>query len=126
MPPDTVQDPVFTGRFQRETYVVEKYFVKGEGNYVIPFLLMIPDRPNNKALIYLHPSGKSAEAAEGGEIEWFVKNGFTVLAPDLIGTGKSNPFSMVCILSAIIHPYLENRSGSFHDNRFLSSVIILL
>ncbi len=91
MEPAVVQDPVFAGRFQRENYVVEKYFVKGEGNYVIPYLLMIPDRPNSKALIYLHPSGKSAEASEGGEIEWFVKNGFTVLAPDLIGTGEMGP-----------------------------------
>lgn len=86
--PQVVQDPVFTGRFQRDGYVVEKYFVKGEGNYVIPYLLMIPDKPNNKSLIYLHPSNKSAEAAEGGEIEWFVKNGLTVLAPDLIGMGE--------------------------------------
>jgi hypothetical protein len=91
IPPAEVQDPVFTGRFQRENYVVEKYFVKGEGNYVFPYLLMIPDRPNNKALIYLHPSGKSAEASPGGEIEWFVKNGFTVLAPDLIGMGEMGP-----------------------------------
>jgi dienelactone hydrolase len=89
--PDKVQDPVFSGRFQRENYVVEKYFVKGEGDYVIPYLLFIPDNSNNKALIYLHPSGKSAEASEGGEIEWFVKNGLTVLAPDLIGTGEMGP-----------------------------------
>ena len=47
--PQMVQDPVFTGRFQKEGYVVEKYFVKGEGNYVIPYLLMIPDKPNNKS-----------------------------------------------------------------------------
>src|SRR5450759_694249 len=86
--PQVVQDPVFTGRFQRDGYVVEKYFVKGEGNYVIPYLLMIPDKPNTKSLIYLHPSNKSAEAAESGEIEWFVKNGLTVLAPDLIGMGE--------------------------------------
>jgi len=89
--PVEVQDPVFTGRFQKENYVVEKYFVKGEGNYPIPYLLLIPDRSNSKALIYLHPSGKSAEALEGGEIEWFVKNGFTVLAPDLIGIGEMGP-----------------------------------
>ena len=89
--PAGVDDPVFAGRFQRENYVVEKYFVKGEGNYVIPYLLMIPDKPNGKALIYLHPSGKSAEASVGGEIEWFAKNGFTVLAPDLIGTGEMGP-----------------------------------
>jgi hypothetical protein len=89
--PTEIYEPVFTGRIQREGYVVEKYFVKGEGDYVIPYILMIPDKPNNKAVIYLHPSGKSAEAAIGGEIEWFVRNGFTVLAPDLIGSGEIGP-----------------------------------
>ena len=82
---------MFTGRVPREDYVIEKYFVKGEGDYIIPYLLMIPDKPNNKALIYLHPSGKSAEASVGGEMEWFVSNGFTVLAPDMIGVGEMGP-----------------------------------
>lgn len=89
--PTGLQEPVFCGRFQREGYVLEKYFVKGESEYVIPYLLMIPEKPNNKALIYLHPLGKSVEAAAGGEIEMFVKNGFTVLAPDMIGTGEIGP-----------------------------------
>ena len=89
--PSEVQDPVFTGRFQREGYVVEKYFVKGEGDYIIPYLLMIPEKADNKSLIYLHPSDKSADAAAGGEIEWFVKNGITVLSPDLIGMGEMGP-----------------------------------
>jgi hypothetical protein len=89
--PSVFHESVFTGRFQREGYVIEKYFVKGEGDYVIPYLLMKPDKSNNKAIIYLHPSGKSAEAAVGGEMEWFVKNGFTVLAPDLIGIGEIGP-----------------------------------
>lgn len=91
--PDNVDEPVFTGRFQRDGYVIEKYFVKGEGEYVIPYLLVKPDNPGNKALIYINPDGKSAEASEGGEIEWFVKNGFTVLAPDIIGTGETGPGS---------------------------------
>ncbi len=93
--PEQVQDPVFTGRFQREGYVVEKYFVKGEGDYVIPYLLMKPDVSNNKALIYLHPLSKSTEASPGGEMEWFVKNGFTVLAPDLLGVGETGPLNIV-------------------------------
>ncbi len=93
IPPSEVGKPVFTGRFKRQGYSVEKYFVKGEGDYVIPYLLVKPDNPGSKALIYIHPSGKSAEAMEGGEIEWFVKNGFTVLAPDLIGTGETGPGS---------------------------------
>jgi len=89
--PSEINEPVFTGRFQREGYVIEKYFVKGEGNYVIPYLLMIPTKPNNKGIIYLHPSGKSVEASVGGEMEWFVSNGFTVLAPDMIGVGEMGP-----------------------------------
>ena len=89
--PSITNQPVFTGRIQREAYVIEKYFVKGEGDYVIPYLLMVPDKPTNKALIYLHPSGKSAEASVGGEMEWFVRNGFTVLAPDMIGINEMGP-----------------------------------
>jgi Acetyl xylan esterase (AXE1) len=80
--------PVFTGRINREGYSIEKYFMKGDGDYVIPYLMMTPDKPNNKVILYIHPSGKAVEAAPGGEMEWFVKKGFVVLAPDLIGTGE--------------------------------------
>ncbi len=86
-----IDRPVLTGRIDRKGYTIDTYFVKGEGNYVIPYLLMRPEVPNGKSLVYLHPSGKSAEAGEGGEIEWFVKNGFTVLAPDLVGIGEVGP-----------------------------------
>ena len=89
--PLVISEPVFTGRIQRDGYVVEKYFVKGGGDYPVPYLLVIPGKPNSKALIYLHPSGKSAEAYVGGEIEWFVRNGFTVLAPDIPGIGEMGP-----------------------------------
>jgi dienelactone hydrolase len=84
-------EPVFMGRFQRNGYKIEKYFVKGEGDYVIPYLLFKPDYPNKKALLYLHPEGKSAEASPGGEMEWFAAKGFTVLAPDLLGIGEMGP-----------------------------------
>jgi len=89
--PSEFHEPVFTGRFQKDGYVIEKYFVVGEGDYVVPYLLMKPDKPNYKALIYLHPLGKSAEASVGGEMEWFAKSGFAVLAPDMIGIGEMGP-----------------------------------
>ncbi len=89
--PGQMHEPVFTGRFRRDGYTIEKYFLQGEGHYVIPYLLLKPDQPNHKALLYLHPSGKEAEAAEGGEMEWFAKEGFTVLAPDLVGVGEMGP-----------------------------------
>jgi hypothetical protein len=114
--PTVFNEPVFTGRFQKEGYVIEKYFVKGEGDYVIPYLLMVPGKPNNKALIYLHPSGKSKEALPGGEMEWFVKSGFTVLAPDLIGTGEVGPGEAHV-------SYYANGSGLPYSNWFASMLI---
>ena len=90
-PPDKINEPVFTGRFQKDGYVIEKYFVKGEGNYVIPYLLFKPDHPNHKDVIYIDPSGKSAEAGPGGDMERFANNGFTVLAPDMLGVGEMGP-----------------------------------
>jgi cephalosporin-C deacetylase-like acetyl esterase len=90
--PDSVPGVVFTGRYQRAGYCVEKYMIEGEGKYVIPVLLMIPnDGGKHPAVVYIHPDGKNAEAAEGGEMEWFVKQGYAVLSPDLIGTGETGP-----------------------------------
>jgi hypothetical protein len=84
-------EPVFTGRIPRDDYMIEKYFIEGEGDYVIPYLLMIPEQPNSKVIIYLHPSGKAAEAGHGDEIEWFLKRGYTIIAPDLLGIGETGP-----------------------------------
>jgi len=89
--PPATDDPVFTGRIQRANYAIEKYFIKGEGNYIIPYLLFKPAKPGKSVMIYLHPSGKSAEASAGGEIERFISQGITVLAPDLIGSGEMGP-----------------------------------
>jgi cephalosporin-C deacetylase-like acetyl esterase len=89
--PASVDEPVFTGRIRRDKYVIEKYFIKGEGEYVIPYLLFKPDNPGNRTMVYLHPSGKSAEALPGREIEEIVNRGITVLAPDLPGTGELGP-----------------------------------
>ena len=99
--PVTVSEPVFTGRIQKEGYAIEKYFVKGEGDYVIPYLILRPDKPNNKALLFLDPLGKEKGAQEGGEAEWFVRTGFTVLVPDLLGTGETGPLTV-----DYNHPYL--------------------
>ena len=87
--PVNVEKPVFTGRIIRDGYVVEKYFIRGEGDYVIPYLLFRPERNLGVYLIYLHPDGKKAESASGGEIEKLVKNGYIVMAPDLAGTGEA-------------------------------------
>jgi pimeloyl-ACP methyl ester carboxylesterase len=90
-PPGEIEEPVFTGKVIREDYVIEKYFIKGEGDYVVPFLLFVPHISNNKTILYIHPSGKNEEADTLGEIAQFANKGYTVLAPDLIGTGETGP-----------------------------------
>lgn len=87
--PKSQNKPVFSGRIRRKGYTVEKYLIQGEGGYIIPYLLFVPEDAKPKALIYLHPDGKAADAKEGGNIEAFVLEGYTVLAPDLIGTGET-------------------------------------
>jgi dienelactone hydrolase len=89
--PSLTDEAVFCGRYPRDNSYVLKYFVKGEGDYVIPYLLFLPHRPNNKAILYLHPSGKSFAATENGEIERLADLGYTVLAPDLPGIGELGP-----------------------------------
>ena len=81
--------PVFRGRYQRDGYAVEMYALQGEGEYVVPLLVFVPHEINNApAVIYLHPEGKTADAARGGKIEQLVKEGYIVAAPDVIGTGE--------------------------------------
>ena len=92
--PSQPEEPVFTGRIKRDNYTIEKYFIKGKGDYIIPFLLFKPEYPDKRVMIYLHPSGKAGEAGTGGEIEKFVKQGITILAPDLVGTGEMGPGSL--------------------------------
>lgn len=89
--PDHLADAVFTGRVQQDGYAIEKYFVSGEGNYVVPFLVVVPQNPSGKVILYLHPSSKAAEANPDGEIAKLAENGFTVIAPDLPGVGELGP-----------------------------------
>jgi dienelactone hydrolase len=88
--PGTGKEPVYRGRYSREGYKIEKWALHGEGDYMVPLLLFIPDGGGKfPALIYLRPEGKAAEASAGGQIERLVGSGFIVAAADLIGTGET-------------------------------------
>ena len=79
------------GKYQRDGYSVSKYALTGEGDYVIPVLLFVPDdiKEKARALVYLHPEGKITDAKIGGEIEILVRKGYIVAAPDILGVGET-------------------------------------
>lgn len=88
--PDNDLKPLFNGRYKRDGYSVEKYLLAGEGSCFIPLLLFVPDgKKEFSSLIYLHPEGKEAQSATGGQIEELVKKGYIVAAPDLFGVGET-------------------------------------
>ncbi len=88
--PNLTDKPVYVGIIPKKGFHIEKYFIKGEGDYVIPYLLFIPSKPNGKAVLYFSPKGKS-KIADSEEVIALVNGGCRVLIPDLIGTGETGP-----------------------------------
>ena len=93
IPKDFKSLPVcFAGRYNRDDYSVEMFYTNGQGNYQIPFLLFVPKKNNRQEIIlYLDPKGKGDQAVPEKDIDKLVKQGFTVLAPDLLGYGETGP-----------------------------------
>src|SRR5690606_27782155 len=93
--PHGIEELVLTGRIERNGYRIDKYFIKGEGEYPIPFLFFVPEKSNsNKSLIYIHTSSKKALSTSNtlkNEIELLMNKGVNVLIPDLIWTGETGP-----------------------------------
>ena len=85
------QATVFAGRFQREGYSIEKYLLPVDERYAIPVLAMVPDATPSQVVLYLHPQGKAAQAGLRGEMESLVRQGCTVVAPDMLGWGELGP-----------------------------------
>ena len=88
--PSNEVNTLFSGRYNRNGYYIEKHIIYSEGNCIIPVLLFVPDGSKKfPAVIYLHPDGKAVQSVVGGEIEQLVKEGFIVAAPDLLGMGET-------------------------------------
>lgn len=79
---------IFSGRVQRPKYAVEKYLIKGSGNYFIPLLWFRPSSPGNKTVILMDKEGKEKAAELKGLADQLAAQGFNVVLPDLIGVGE--------------------------------------
>lgn len=90
--PNERPSSVYRGTWQRNGYSVEMHAIQGNGNYVIPLLIFVPDGDGRfPAVIYLNPKGKTTDSGPGGLIEKITKKGYIVAAADLLGVGEIAP-----------------------------------
>lgn len=81
------------GEVGRDGYRIEKIALETEPGITVPALVFVPAAPKRplRAILYVNPAGKAADAARGGDLEALAQAGFLVMAPDLRGWGESGP-----------------------------------
>ena len=86
--PPVLEEVVFSGKFPKEGYDLEKYLVKGTGAYYLPVLWLRPHAQSNKTVLYISSKGKADIAKKKGVGEQLAKAGYHVVVPDLSGAGE--------------------------------------
>lgn len=81
------EDYIFSGRLQKEGYNVEKFLIKGSGDYYIPLLRLVPLAVRKGNVLLLDEQGKATAAADNGVIN-LVRQGYEIVIPDLTGIGE--------------------------------------
>ncbi len=86
-------EAVFSGRFVKEQYVLEKYLIPGGGDYMLPAALFKPVQKNNHEVVLLLNDQGMEEAARSDSviIHSMVKQGYSVLLFDIRGIGALGP-----------------------------------
>ena len=82
------RDYIFSGRHWRGDISVEKYLLKGSGNYYIPVLRLSSGQRNGKTILLMDDNGKASAAEKDGFAEKFVQKGYQVILPDMNGYGE--------------------------------------
>ncbi|MEQ6120830.1 alpha/beta hydrolase family protein [Reichenbachiella sp. MALMAid0571] len=87
--PDDFGLSIFSGRLNRSTYTLDKYFIKGSGEYMLPLVLFQPIKLAKKNLvILLDTKGMNHAVNQDSLVLSLVKEGRAVLLVDLPGIGS--------------------------------------
>ncbi|MCE6992460.1 acetylxylan esterase [Dyadobacter sp. CY323] len=81
-------DVVFSGRMHRGKYAIEKYLVKGSGDYYIPVLWLKPEKASGKTVLLLNEQGKTEVLQKDRLADQLANAGHEVVVPDLSGVGE--------------------------------------
>ncbi|MEZ5042162.1 MAG: acetylxylan esterase [Saprospiraceae bacterium] len=83
---------IFSGRYVKETYLLEKYLVPGSGDYMLPMALFIPKSQAKKELVLLLDDQGMERAAHADSLVYsMLAEGYAVLVADLPGIGSLGP-----------------------------------
>jgi dienelactone hydrolase len=83
---------IFSGRYVKDNYSLEKYLIPGSGDYMIPLAMFFPSRQDKgEAILLLHEEGKDHAANSDSLARQLVLKGYTVLLGDLPGIGELGP-----------------------------------
>ncbi len=78
------------GQVDRKTYRIDKFAISPEAGIELPMLVFVPPKPTGQAVLYLHGTSMSVDAAVGGEIEKLMKEGNRmVFTAELRGIGET-------------------------------------
>ncbi len=89
--PSARKEIIFSGRLQRKEYAIEKYLLKGAGDYYLPVLWLKANKPASQTIMLLHEEGKTKAASPGGIADQLALRGYDVVMPDLSGFGELGP-----------------------------------
>lgn len=90
--PKTFGEAVFSGRYNKPGYKLEKYLIPGSGDYMLPIALYQPiNHSNNKVVLLADTQGMHHAANETAMVQELVEAGFAVLLFDLPGIGSMGP-----------------------------------
>lgn len=83
---------VFSGRYGREEYDLEKYLIPGSGEYMLPLALFKPTKEDKKKMVlFLHEKGKNYAVNRDSMAKQLLADGYTVLLGDLPDIGEMGP-----------------------------------
>jgi len=90
--PKSFEGSIFSGRFVRADYVLEKYLVPGSGDYVLPIVLYKPvAKGKNEIVLILDSDGLENAASRDSLVQSLTANGYAALLMDLPGIGMLGP-----------------------------------
>ena len=90
--PEDFGSPVFSGRYVKDAYTLEKYLIPGSGDYMLPLVLLIPKEDvKREVILLLHENGKNYAVNSDSLARQLLSDGYTVLLGDLPDIGELGP-----------------------------------